>query len=169
MPASAQSPQLPQGPLEILADHISYDGNVQVLTGNVRISSQTLKLNGAKVELEQYGDGLFKATVTGSPAHVEHAGGTGSDGRAVPPMDADADTLVYDARAGTIGLSGDVELTRGSDTLTGGNMEYVLATRGLKAERTDDKPIRLVIQAPGDLAKEIQERASDGAASDSKP
>lgn len=151
----------PAGPIEILADDATAEGDRQILTGNVRISSPTLKLSGARVELEQRSSGQLKATVSGSPARAEHAAGSDAQGRSWPAMSATAQTVIYDSSAGTIELQGNVQLTRGTDSLSGGAITYTVASRAIRAQRTDDAPVRLVIEAPEALAEELQDKEQD--------
>ena len=105
----------PNGPLTISANHAELtQGNTAVYTGNVTLDSDTLKMDGDRVELKRAADGQYTAKVTGAPAHMSHAG-NGPDN---PPMTARAKTMTYDSREGVVDLVGDALMTRGDDTTT---------------------------------------------------
>ena len=75
----------PSGPVTLTSDKAELvQGNSAVYTGNVVMSSDTLKLEGDRVELKQYAGGQYEAKITGGPAKTEDAG----NGAGKPPVAA---------------------------------------------------------------------------------
>src|SRR5581483_11728062 len=89
-------------------------GNSAVYVGNVTLDSDTLKMDGDRLELKRAADGQYTAKITGAPAHMSHAG-NGPDN---PPVTARAKTMTYDSRSGVIDLAGDALMTRGDDIVS---------------------------------------------------
>jgi hypothetical protein len=84
----------PKGPVQITADRTdAVEGMTAIYSGHVNLDSDTLHLDGDRLELKQHADHAFEARVTGGPAHMSHTG-TGPDN---PPMAAHAKTLNYDS------------------------------------------------------------------------
>jgi len=104
-------------------------GSSAVYTGNVVLTSNTLKLDGDRVEIKQYPGGQYEAKVTGGPAHMNHSG-TGVDN---PTVVARANTLNYDSRTGQLDLVGDAYVMRGEDELTGETILYDVNEHRVKA------------------------------------
>ncbi len=135
----------PNGPLTISANHAELtQGNTAVYTGNVTLDSDTLKMDGDRVELKRAADGQYTAKVTGAPAHMSHAG-NGPDN---PPMTARAKTMIYDSRAGAIDLAGDALMTRGNDQTKAETIRYYLLEQRYEASGGDSGNGRVTIVLP---------------------
>lgn len=133
----------PTGPIDITADHLeSVVGNTAVYTGNVKLVSNTLKLDGDRLELRQYPNRQYEAHLTGNPGHMSHAG-AGPDN---PPVDARAKVLNYDMRNGYVDLIGDAYLKRCNDTINAETMRYNVATHSYDATRGNDGQVHIVLQ-----------------------
>jgi lipopolysaccharide transport protein LptA len=139
----------PTGPIDITADHLeSVVGNTAVYTGNVKLVSNTLKLDGDRLELRQYGKGQYEAHLTGNPGHMNHAG-AGPDN---PPVDARAKILNYDMRDGYVDLIGDAYLKRCNDTINAETMRYNVATHSYDATRGDGGQVHIILQPDSPVA-----------------
>ncbi|GAC1630970.1 MAG: hypothetical protein NVS9B10_23880 [Nevskia sp.] len=113
----------PSGPVTISARSAELvQGRSAIYTGDVVLNSNTLKLDGDKVELMQFPGGDYSAKVTGGPAHVNHAG----EGPDNPPLAARAKTLNYDSKTGILDMIGDAYALRGTDQITGETIRYVV-------------------------------------------
>ena len=124
----------PNGPVTIGANHAELvQGNSAVYVGNVTLDSDTLKMDGDRLDLKRAADGPYTAKITGSPAHMSHAG-AGPDN---PPVSARANTMTYDSRSGIIDLVGDAQLTRGDDKTTAETIHYHVAERRYEASGSD--------------------------------
>jgi lipopolysaccharide transport protein LptA len=144
----------PTGPIDITADRLeSVIGNTAVYTGNVKMVSNTLKLDGDRLELKQYPNRQYEAHLTGNPGHMSHAG-AGPDN---PPVDAHAKILNYDMRDGYVDLIGDAYLKRCNDTINAETMRYNVATHSYDASRGDGGQVHIILQpdAPAAVAAGI--------------
>ncbi len=136
----------PKGPVQITADRTeAVEGMTAIYSGHVNLDSDTLHLDGDRLELKQHADHAFEARVTGAPAHMSHAG-TGPDN---PPMSAHAKTLNYDSASGIVDLIGDAFVDRNGDTTTADTIRYSLIDRSLQANGGKQQ-VRIVIQPPPD-------------------
>ena len=134
----------PKGPVEITADRTeAMEGTTAIYSGHVNLVSDTLRLDGDRLELKQHADRAFEAKVTGAPAHMSHAG-TGPDN---PPMSARAKTLNYDSQSGIVDLVGDAFVDRNGDTTSADTIRYNLADRSLQASGGKQQ-VHIVIQPP---------------------
>lgn len=137
----------PTGPVTVTAKTAELvQGNSAVYTGNVVLTSNTLKLDGDKVELKQYPGGQYEAKITGGPAHMNHAG----DGPENPAVAARAKTLNYDSRSGVLDLVGDAFVMRGSDEITGSTIRYNVNERRIQASGGDGGQVKIIIQPQDD-------------------
>jgi len=153
----------PNGPVTIGANHAELvQGNSAVYVGNVTLDSDTLKMDGDRLELKRATDGQYTAKVTGSPAHMSHAG-NGPDN---PPMTARAKTMTYDSREGVVDLVGDALMTRGDDTTTAETIRYHVLDQRYEASGGDSPGgrVKIVIpQVPGAPAATATPPAASGA------
>lgn len=134
----------PKGPVEITADRTdAVEGMTAIYSGHVNLVSDTLHLDGDRLELKQHADHAFEARVTGSPAHMSHAG-TGPEN---PPMAAHARTLNYDSSSGIVDLVGEAFVDRNGDTTTADTIRYSLVDRSLQANGGKQQ-VHIVIQPP---------------------
>ncbi len=135
----------PNGPITITADHAELiEGNYAVYTGNVKVDSDTLKMDGNRLELKQTKDGQYVATVNGNPAHMMHAG-VGPDD---PPVTAHAQTIIYDSESETVTLDDKAQLTRGGNSVNGKHISYNLAKHQVQAAGGSGGQVKMVIQPP---------------------
>jgi lipopolysaccharide transport protein LptA len=138
----------PKGPVEITADRTeAVEGTTAIYSGHVNLVSDTLKLDGDRLELKQSADHSFAAKVTGAPAHMSHAG-SGTDN---PAMSAHAKTLNYDSRTGLVDLIGDAFVDRSGDTTSADTIRYSLLDRSLQATGGSQQ-VHIVIQPPPSAA-----------------
>ncbi len=142
--AQAQKPARLTGPIKITAERAELERREYALyRGHVRMESQDMVLTGDRLELRQPGSGQFEVRLTGAPARLDHAG----DARTAP-VSASAARIVYDTRTATVELSGDVQLARGGDHLSGSQVSYDLAARRISAAGTGDGQVQLTITPP---------------------
>lgn len=119
-------------------------GNEAIYVGNVKVRSNTVKMDGSRMEWRQQKGGEFIAHVTGHPAHLAHAGTGPQD----PPISARADTLVYDSADQTLTLTGDAQLTRGANVVTGNTIRYNIAEKRVQAAGGNNSQVKMVIEPP---------------------
>jgi lipopolysaccharide export system protein LptA len=135
----------PNGPITINANRAEMVQNSSAIyVGNVTLDSDTLKMDGDRLELKRAADGPYTARITGSPGHMSHAG----DGPDNPPVSARAKTMIYDSRSGVIDLIGDALLTRGKDETTAEKIRYYVAERRYEASGGDTPEGRVKIVIP---------------------
>lgn len=139
----------PTGPVTVTADRAEWEQNgAMVYTGNVLMSSDTLRLKGDRLELRQLEGGQFTANVTGKPARLDHPGLKEKNGEAGPPVSAEARTLNYDSRTSMVDILGNAHLTRGKDQIDGDNIGYDAAARRIRAAGGQGGQVKIVIQPP---------------------
>lgn len=135
----------PAGPITITADHAKLvEGDYAVYTGNVKVDSNTLKMDGAQLEFKQAKNGQYVAKVTDDPAHLSHAGAGPDD----PPITAHAQTIIYDSASETVKLDGKAQLTRGGNIVNGEDISYDLAKHLVQAGGGSGGQVKMVIQPP---------------------
>jgi len=135
----------PSGPVTINANKAELvQGNSAVYVGNVTLDSDTLKMDGDRLELKRAADGQYTAKITGAPAHMSHAG-NGPDN---PPVTARAKTMTYDSRSGVIDLAGDALMTRGDDKTTAETIRYHVLEQRYEASGGGDGNGRVTIVIP---------------------
>ena len=146
-PASTPKPA-PQtrvrGPIKITAERAELERREYALyRGRVRLVSDDMVLTGDRLELRQPARGEFEARLTGAPARLDHPGTDKS-----PPVTASAAQIVYDTRTSTVDLSGGVQLARGTDQLSSGQVSYNLAARRITANGEGASQVHITIQPP---------------------
>jgi lipopolysaccharide export system protein LptA len=140
----------PSGPITVTATSVDWAKNgLMVYTGDVKLDSDTLLMDGDRLELEQLGDGLYRAKITGNPAHLTHQGTLDDDGQPDPPVTARGKVLNYDSKSGVADVSGDAKVTRGEDEITGESIHYNLNERRIQAAGGTGGQVRIVIQPQG--------------------
>lgn len=133
----------PSGPVTLTSDKAELvQGNSAVYTGNVVLSSDTLKLEGDRVEIKQYPGGQYEAKITGGPAKMNHVG-NGPDN---PPVSARAKTLNYDSRNGVLDLISDAFVMRGNDEITGDTIKYDVNERRIQASGGSGGQVKIILQ-----------------------
>jgi lipopolysaccharide export system protein LptA len=152
---AAQSPTAPRptspppdlrlrGPIKITAERAELERQEYALyRGRVKLVSADMTLSGDRLELRQPAKGQFEARLTGSPARLDHPG----DAKG-PPVSASASQIVYDTRAATVELTGDVQLARGTDQLSGSQVSYNLAARRISATGVGAGQVQITITPP---------------------
>ncbi|MGH8461334.1 MAG: LptA/OstA family protein [Stenotrophobium sp.] len=139
----------PTGPVTVTADHAEWqNGGDMVYTGNVQLSSDTLQLRGARLELSQFPDGQYLAKLSGAPARMDHAGGVDDKGQPLPPVSAQGANLTYDTRSDIVDIVGKAVLTRGKDEIDGSSIHYNVAQRRIQASSDNGSQVKIVIQPP---------------------
>lgn len=160
----------PTGPVTITADRAEWSKvGVMIYTGNVALSSDKLKMNGERLELTQYPNNQYTSKITGSQAHLEHAGEPNEKGEPTPNVTADANTLVYDSRTGVVDVIGNAKMTRGKDEVTGSDIHYNVAERRIQATGGEGGQVKIVIQPPPDKKQQAQKAAADAKAEAKAP
>lgn len=138
----------PTGPVTVTADRAEFEqGGAMIYTGNVLLLSDTLKLSGDKLELQQFEGGQYESRISGSPARLEHSG-TGEGGAAAQAVSAQANNLRYDTRSGIIDILGKATMRRGKDEITGDNIRYNVLARRIEAAGGSGGQVRIIIQPP---------------------
>jgi lipopolysaccharide export system protein LptA len=121
----------PTGPMTVTANRAEViQGSTAVYTGDVHFDSNTLKLDGERLEVKRAADGQYEAKMTGAPAHMFHAGVEPDN----PEVTAHAKTMTYDSRSGIINLIGEALATRGKDEIHGETIRYNVADRSMDVD-----------------------------------
>jgi lipopolysaccharide export system protein LptA len=128
MPSAAKL--RPTGPVTIKSNSSEMEqNNFAVYTGNVILDSDTLKMDGDRLELKRAADGQYTIKVTGTLVHMSHPS-TGVDD---PPLTAHAKTVTYDSRTTVVDLVGDAMMTHGEDTTTADTIHYNMTEQRYEA------------------------------------
>lgn len=139
----------PTGPVTLTADRAEWvQGGEMQYFGHVSMQSDTLQLRGDHMTVRQHDNGQFDAQMDGAPAQLDHAGRPGTRGAASQPVTAQAARIDYDSRSGVVTLSGNARLLRGSDEVTGEQIDYIVAERRIRAAGGEGGQVRIVIQPP---------------------
>lgn len=139
----------PSGPVTITADRAEWEQDgAMIYSGNVLLTSDTLKLVGDRLELRQFAGGEIEARIIGNPARMDHPGLVEKNGEAGPPVSAQAKTLTYDSRSSMVDLTGNSRLTRGQDAIDGEDIRYDVAARRIRAIGGQNGQVKIVIQPP---------------------
>ena len=139
----------PSGPVTITADRAEWEQDgAMIYSGNVLLTSDTLKLVGDRLELRQFAGGEIEARITGNPARMDHPGLIEKNGEPGPPVSAQAKTLTYDSRSSMVDLTGNGRLTRGQDAIDGEDIRYDVAARRIRALGGQNGQVKIVIQPP---------------------
>ena len=164
----------PTGPVTITAKNVDWAQNgLMVYSGDVKLVSDTLKLDGDKLELEQLGDGQYRAKVYGNPANLRHDAAPGTTDKPEPPVTARGKTLFYDSKAGQIDVTGNARVTRGDDELTSETIHYNVNQRRIQADGGSGGPVKIIIQpqqrSGATTAPAAASNPSSGAKPDTQP
>jgi lipopolysaccharide export system protein LptA len=132
------------GPIKITAERAELERREYALyRGRVKLVSEDMVLTGDRLELRQPARGEFEARLTGAPARLDHPGDDKN-----PPVSASAAQIIYDTRSATVDLSGGVQLARGTDQLSSGQVRYNLAARRITASGDASGQVHITIQPP---------------------
>lgn len=135
----------PTGPVTVTADRAEFQqGGKMLYSGNVVLSSDTLKLSGNEVELTQLADGQYTARILGELAKLDHAATTDNHGKPFPAVTAQAQTITYDSHSGLVNVAGKARMTRGTDEINGDAIRYNVIERRIEAAGG----VRIVLQPP---------------------
>jgi len=138
----------PNGPVTINANKAELvQGSSAIYVGNVTLDSDTLKMDGDRLELKRSADGQYTAKVTGAPAHMSHAG-TGPDN---PPMTAHAKVMTYDSRSSSVNLDGDAQMTKGDEKTTADKISYNFLEQRYQASGGTDGTggrVKIIVNPP---------------------
>ncbi|MDB5969593.1 MAG: lptA [Hydrocarboniphaga sp.] len=146
----------PTGPITVTATSVDWAKNgLMVYTGNVKLSSDTLNMDGDRLELEQLGDGQYRAKINGVPAHLLHQGVADDEGQQDPPVTARGKQLNFDSQSGLADVIGDARVTRGEDEITGETIHYNVNERRIQAAGGTGGQVRIVIQPPAKDKNEV--------------
>jgi lipopolysaccharide transport protein LptA len=111
----------PTGPITITANRAeAVQGDYATYTGNVAVDSNTLKMDGDRLDLKRSADGQYTLKLTGAPAHIAHP----SSGPDDPQVFAHGKTVNYDSRSGIVDLIGEAYFKRGDDVTTSDTIRY---------------------------------------------
>ncbi|MGQ0587594.1 MAG: LptA/OstA family protein, partial [Gammaproteobacteria bacterium] len=133
-----------KGPIKITAERAELERREYALyRGSVRLESSDMVMTGDRLELRQPGRGEFEARLTGAPARLDHPGNEKN-----PALTASAAQIVYDTRTATVDLSGGVQLARGTDMLSSGNVRYNVAARRISANGDGTRQVQITITPP---------------------
>lgn len=135
----------PTGPVNITARRAELvQGDSAIYTGNVVLDSNTLKMDGDRLELKQHASGQYEAKITGTPGHLSHNGTGGDD----PSVSAHARTLIYNSETGVVDLLGDAFFKRGDDQISGDEIHYNLTERRIQATGGEAGQVHIILQPP---------------------
>ena len=135
----------PTGPVSVTANRAEViQGNTAVYTGNVHYDSNTLKLDGDRLEVKRAADGQYEAKMTGTPAHMFHAG-VGPDN---PEVTAHSKTMTYDSRTGMLDLVGESLVTRGKDEIHGETIRYNVVDNSMDVDSGGKGQVSITLQPP---------------------
>jgi len=118
-------------PANIEADRAQIDrpAGVSHYYGDVVFTQGTLRITGDTVTVRAPDGGLQYAESHGNPATARQETETGE------VVHANAQTIVYDADAGLVTLTGDAELLREGERFAAGEIRYRTDTGRIEAER----------------------------------
>lgn len=160
----------PKGPVTLTADRAEWvQGGSMEYQGHVSLQSDTLTLSGDAMTVTPLSDSQFKARITGEPAELRHAGVTGSGGFTELPVTARAMTIDYDPTTGIVHLRGSAHMVRGSDEVSGDDIEYVVAQRRIRASGGSSGQVRIVIQPRESAAEASGKGAGANGPTDHNP
>jgi lipopolysaccharide transport protein LptA len=139
--------RITQAGLTIVADNAVADGldfskSVWTFTGSVNIGGDGSHISGSRAQLTFTDSRLTQATTTGQPATFDREADPENDLRA---LSGDAQSIEYDAVAGTLVLNGQARLIDGSNEITGNRLLYNILEDKLVASSDEFSQIRIVI------------------------
>lgn len=136
----------PSGPITITAKSGEWQDGMMIYTGEVAMTSKTLELRGARLELRQPGGSRspYEIVLTGEPATMKHLPETPRD----QPVQAQAAKITYVSSSQDVELSGKAQLARGKDEINGENVRYNVPARRVQATGGDTGQVRIVLDVP---------------------
>ncbi|MFD2190218.1 lipopolysaccharide transport periplasmic protein LptA [Pistricoccus aurantiacus] len=134
-------------PIEISADRLELDdkAGTAIYTGDVDMQQGSMKLTGARVEIQRNADGqVSRVTATGDRAYIEQKPSPED-----PLAKGWGQTIVYHAAERRVELIDQAELHRGEDVFNGAYVEYQLDRRVVEAraeaEGTQRQRVRMTL------------------------
>jgi len=139
----------PTGPVTVKADRVEWvQDNMMKYAGRVSMVSNTLSVLGDSMDIKQAADGQFEAWVRGNPAKLDHAADAKASGVAAQPVHAEAREIHYDSRSGTVNMTGNAILKRGSDIVDGNTIGYIVPERRIRAAGGGNGQVTITFQPP---------------------
>lgn len=142
----------PSGPITITAKSGEWQDGVMIYLGDVAMTSNTLELKGARLELRQPGGSKspYEIILTGEPAVMKHAPETPKD----QPVMANAKKIVYQSATQDVDLSGGAHVEQGKNEINGESVRYNVTARRLAANGGDNGQVRFVLDVPEESSNE---------------
>lgn len=151
----------PSGPIEISADRAELSqGKTMIYTGDVKLRSNTLELDGTRMQAQQGSSGQVHAVIDGNPAQLHHPGTGPGD----PPVSAHARQMTYDSATSIVELDGDAVLSRGENQIHGQNIRYNVSQRAVEAAGGAGGQVHIVIQPPASASSAAPKPSATNAA-----
>jgi lipopolysaccharide export system protein LptA len=130
-PRAMALPEDQQQPIHVTADSAVQEDNKVTYRGNVVIVQGSIKIEADQVLIYHDKGKLQRAVATGKPVHFQEQPDTNGG-----PMTGHAATVIYYNTEQRVELLQDALVDRDQSTLKGQRIEYLLATKVLKAEGT---------------------------------
>lgn len=117
-------------PIDVKADKSEFDekAGTQTLSGNVEITQGTMKISADEIAISLKDNALHTITGTGSPIGFEQENDSGD------VMKGEAESIIYDAIAGTLTLKGAATLSQPRQNLVSDLIVFDARTQKVKAE-----------------------------------
>lgn len=117
-------------PIDVKADKSEFDekAGTQTLSGNVEISQGTLKISADEIAIALKDNALHTISGTGSPIQFEQENDSGDI------MKGEAESIIYDAIAGTLTLKGAATLSQPRQNLVSDLIVFDARTQKVNAE-----------------------------------
>lgn len=124
---------------------LSQEKNVSIYRGNVRLERGPLVMTGRELTVSRSAQNdSIRAELSGAPARAVY---TDPNNTGVPVV-ATAESIAYTTRSEVLELSGDAQITRGEDALSGESIRYEIPAARIQASGDDRERVRIVIQPP---------------------
>lgn len=147
-PQAPKAPKVtrPSGPITITAKSGEWQDGMMIYTGEVAMTSKTLELRGARLELRQPGGSKapYEIILTGEPATMKHLPESPRD----QPVQAQAAKITYLSSSQDVELAGKAQLARGKDEINGDKVRYNVPARRVQATGGDAGQVRIVLDVP---------------------
>lgn len=117
-------------PIDVQADKSEFDekAGTQTLSGNVEIVQGTMRISADNISIALKNNALHTISGTGSPIKFQQ------DTEAGETLKGEAESIVYDAIAGTLILKGAAKLSQPRQNLVSNIIEFDARTQKVKAE-----------------------------------
>lgn len=117
-------------PIDVKADKSEFDEKAgkQTLSGNVEISQGTMKINADEIAISLKDNALHTISGTGNPIQFEQENDSGD------MMKGEAESIIYDAIAGTLTLKGAATLSQPRQNLVSDLIVFDARTQKVNAE-----------------------------------